>query len=101
MHVDFHIKYDWIGSGHRGFLLAGYTPDDYRNVTFMERIYAFGDRSVGSYASKTARAIRSLMEGKPVGDVVEVPVMFNEQSNLPDSSLKRQMPTPRPGSPKG
>ena len=81
--VGFRIHIDWTESGHRGFLLAGFSPNDYRIVTFLDFIFALGDRSVGSYASKTSQAIRSLMEGKPVSDVVEVPVAFIQSQRFP------------------
>jgi ABC-type sugar transport system substrate-binding protein len=74
--AGFKVHVEATESGRRGFLLAGYTSYDYRMITFVERIQAFGDRSVDSYAAKTSRAIRTLLEGKPVGDTVEVPVAF-------------------------
>jgi ABC-type sugar transport system substrate-binding protein len=95
VYVGFRIHIDWTQSGHRQFVLAGYTSNDYRVVTFLERIYAIGDRSVGSYASKASHAIRSLMEGKRVEDLVEVPVKFNQLATIPSHSQKREA-SPRP-----
>jgi ABC-type sugar transport system substrate-binding protein len=100
VYVGFRIHVERTTSGRRGFLLAGYTPNDYRIVTFLDRIYVIGDRSVESYASKTSRAIRSLMEGKTVGELVEVPVTFNLLATIP-SQPQKQEATPRgAGSPK-
>jgi ABC-type sugar transport system substrate-binding protein len=101
VYVGFRIHFDRTESGRRGFLLAGYTPNDYRIVTFLNLIFAIGDRSVGSYASKTSQAIRSLMEAKPVGDVVEVPVTFTQSAMIPTPLRKKQAPALRTGSPKG
>jgi hypothetical protein len=101
VYAGFRIHVELTGSGRREFVLAGYTSNDYRIVTFLERIYAIGDRSVGSYASKASRAIRSLMEARPVGDVVAVPVTFSQLATVPSHSQKRQPPPLRTGSPKG
>ena len=101
VYIGFRIHVELTGSGRREFVLAGYTSNDYRIVTFLERIYAIGDRSVASYASKTSQAIRSLMEAKPVRDIVEVPVTFNQMATIPSHSQKRQPPPLRTGSPKG
>jgi ABC-type sugar transport system substrate-binding protein len=86
--AGFRVQVDWTESGRRGFLLAGYTPYDYRIVTYLERIHAIGDRSVESYASKTSQAIRHLIDGKPVGVLVEVPVTFNRRTTKPASAAK-------------
>ncbi len=95
VYAGFRIHLDRGEAGRPGFLLAGYTPYDYRIVTFLDRIYAIGDRSVESYASKTSQAILSLMEAKPVGDVVEVPVKFFQSSTQP-SVLRKNQPTVPP-----
>jgi ABC-type sugar transport system substrate-binding protein len=101
VYVGFRIHVDRSESGGRGFLLAGYTPNDYRIVTFLDFIFAIGDRSVGSYASKTSQAIRRLMEAKPLGDVVEVPVTFTQSAMIPTPLRKKQAPPLRTGSPQG
>jgi hypothetical protein len=90
VYVGFRMHIDRTDSGHRQFVLAGYTSNDYRVVTFLERIYAIGDRSVGLYASKTSQAIRSLMEGKGVRELVEVPVTFNQLATTPSRSQKQE-----------
>ena len=89
VHVGFRTHIDWTESGHPGFLFAGYTPYDYRIVTFLDRVYAIGNRSVESYASKTCQAILSLMDAKPVRDVIRVPVEFNERPTVPSEQEKR------------
>ena len=101
VYVGFRIHVDRTESGRRGFLLAGYTSNDYRIVTFLDFMFAMGDRSVGSYAAKASRAIRSLMEAKPVEDVVEVPVTFIQSAMIPTPVRKMTPPSVRPGSPKG
>jgi ABC-type sugar transport system substrate-binding protein len=98
--VGFRIHIECTKSGRHEFLLAGYASDDYRIVTFLERMYALGDRSVASYASQSCRAIRSLMEGKPVADVVRVPVTFT-QRDTPSPPPTRRPPAERADSPKG
>jgi len=99
VYIGFRTHLDRTKSGHHGFLVGGYTPNDYRIVTFLERIYAIGDRSVGSYTLTASQAIRSLMEAKPVADVIEIPVTFVQSSTEP--SILRQPPPLRTGSPKG
>ena len=101
VYIGFRIHVDRTESGRRGFLLAGYTSNDYRIVTFLDFMFAMGDRSVGSYAAKASRAIRSLMEAKPVEDVVEVPVTFIQSAMIPTPVRKMTPPSVRPGSPKG
>jgi hypothetical protein len=86
INAGFRAHVERTDSGRPGFILAGYTPNDYRVVTFLERIFALGDRSIGLYASKTSQAIRNLMEAKPVGDVVEVPVTFKQLATVPSHS---------------
>jgi ABC-type sugar transport system substrate-binding protein len=88
VYVGFRIHLEWTESGHRQFVLAGYSANDYRIVTFLERIYALGDRSIGLYASKTSQAIRNLMEGKRVGELVEVPVTFVQLATIQSHSQK-------------
>ncbi len=86
--VGFRIHFDRIKSNGAGFVLAGYLSNDYRSSTFLDLMYAMGDRSVQSYASKTSLAIRSLMESRAVGDVVEVPITFRQRSTNPNPTSK-------------
>jgi ABC-type sugar transport system substrate-binding protein len=96
VYVGFRIHVEWSQSDRRGFLLAGYTANDYRIVTFLDFMFCMGDRSVGSYAAKASRAIRSLMEAKPVEDVVEVPVTFIQSGMIPTPMRPKQaLPTAR------
>jgi ABC-type sugar transport system substrate-binding protein len=91
--VGFQIHIELTDSDRRAFVLAGYSSDDYRLVTVLDRMYAIGDRSVGLYASKTSQALQRLMEGKPVEDVVEVPVRFNRRWRIPEPPrLKKPIP---------
>jgi ABC-type sugar transport system substrate-binding protein len=73
---------DQTQAGRREFLLGGYTPYDTRTPEMLERAKAFGDRSVETYAMKTTQAIVKLLDGKPAGDVVEVPVKFHRRSKI-------------------
>jgi hypothetical protein len=99
--AGFQIGAERTRSGGRSFLLAAFLANDYRHVTFLDLMYAIGDRSVGAYALQTSQAIRSLMEGKPVGDVVGVPVGFNRRPATPGTPPKSQSPPPRAASPRG
>jgi hypothetical protein len=92
INAGFRVRVGDVKSGRRGFVLAGYTPDDYRVVTFLDLVEAFGDRSVGFFASKASLAIRNLMENKQVGDVVEVPVTFRQR--VPDANSAPNKPSP-------
>ncbi len=96
MYVGFRVQVELTESDRRGFLLAGYTSNDYRIVTFLDFMFAIGDRSVGSYAAKASRAIRSLMEAKPVEDVVEVPVTFIQSERIPTSVRQKPLPARPP-----
>jgi ABC-type sugar transport system substrate-binding protein len=77
-----NLRKEWIQAGRREFLLAGYSPYDHRTPDAFQRARSFADRSVETYATKTFQAIRSLIDGKPVGDVVAVPVTFHRQTTL-------------------
>jgi DNA-binding LacI/PurR family transcriptional regulator len=79
-----------IREGQPEFLLGGYTsyavlatPD------LVARAVAFCDRSIEVYASKTFQTVRSLIEGKPVGERIEIPMTFHHTSVL-------YVPTPLP-----
>jgi hypothetical protein len=83
MFAGYHLHREWPGADRRGFLLAGYASADVRTLEVLTRAYAFGDRSVDSYALEASRAIRSLLDGRPVGDVIGVPVTFRRQAEIP------------------
>jgi ABC-type sugar transport system substrate-binding protein len=76
------LRTEWTGAGRPDFLLAGYSPYDSRNPEVLNRARSFADRSVEVFALKTFQAIRSLLDGKPVGDVAAVPVTFHRQTTL-------------------
>jgi hypothetical protein len=99
--VGFRIHLDWTKAGHRGFQVTGYTPSDDRIITFLDQIDAIGDRSVLSYAKMTSQAIRSLMDARPVGDVVGVPVTFIRTSKKPSPARTGEPPPQRTGRPRG
>jgi ABC-type sugar transport system substrate-binding protein len=82
MGAGINLRAEWTRAGRPEFLLAGYTPYDSRTPDMFQRARSFADRSVDSYALKTFQAIRSLLDGKSVGDVVAVPVTFHRQPTL-------------------
>jgi ABC-type sugar transport system substrate-binding protein len=60
------------------FVLGGYTAYDIGASTeLVARAAAFCDRSVEAYAAKVFQTVRSLIEDKPVGKRIEVPVAFH------------------------
>ncbi len=73
------VLIEWSKSGRREVLLGGYASYDARTPDLLEHARAFGDRSVQSYAMKVSQAIGSLLDGKAVGEVVEVPVTFHHK----------------------
>ena len=95
INAGFVIRVERVKSGRPKFVLAGYTPNDYRDVTFLDLVDAIGERSVGSYASKATLAIRNLMEGKKVPDVVEVPVAFHQSAPERRSEGNETAPHPK------
>jgi ABC-type sugar transport system substrate-binding protein len=78
----YHLLAEQTQAGRREFLLGGYTPYDTRTPEMLERAKAFGDRSVETYALKTTQAIVNLLDGRPAGDVIEVPVKFHRRSKI-------------------
>jgi hypothetical protein len=90
INAGFVIRVERLRSGLPRFVLAGYTPNDYRDVTFLDLVHAIGERSVRSYAEKATQAIRNLFEGKQVADVVEVPVVFHQSTPEPGQGEMKQ-----------
>jgi ABC-type sugar transport system substrate-binding protein len=82
MAAGMKLRAEWARARRSDFLLAGYSPYDSRSAELVNRVSALADRSVESYAMKMVQAIRSLLDGKPVGDVVAVPVTFHHQTML-------------------
>jgi hypothetical protein len=76
--------------GQSEFLLGGYATVDTRtSAELAGNAVAYCDRSIETYATKAFQTVRSLIEGKPVGDRVEVPVVFHHATIL-------YVPTTRP-----
>jgi ABC-type sugar transport system substrate-binding protein len=98
MAAALHLRAEWTRAGRPEFLLAGYTPYDSRTPDMFQRARSFADRSVDAYSLKTSQAIRSLLDGKPVGDVVAVPVTFHRQTTL---FVPRAEKSPAPEKPAG
>lgn len=82
MAAGIDLRTEWTKAGRPGFLVAGYASYDSRTPEVLSRVRNFADRSVDAYCMKTFQAIRSLLDGKPVGDVVAVPVTFHHQTIL-------------------
>jgi hypothetical protein len=87
----------------RDLLVGGYIPYDTRMSGMVESAKALGDRSVESYALKTSQGIRNLLDGKTVGEVVEVPITFHRrpwlfvpQAEKAAATEKSGIPSPRP-----
>jgi ABC-type sugar transport system substrate-binding protein len=69
--------------GQAEFVLGGYGSYDlYSSDYVIVKCAAYGDRCVGAYAVAAFRTVRSLMEGKPVGDRIEVPMIFYRASTI-------------------
>ncbi len=77
-----NIRREWAQAIRPEFLIGGYSPYDNRTPEMLRYVRSFADRSVESYAVRTFQAIRSLLDGKPVGDVVGVPVPFHRQTTV-------------------
>ncbi len=93
--VGFRIHMDTTESGRPGFVLGGYTANDYRDASVLDRTYSIGERSVTAYASKTSQAIRGLMDARPVADTVEVAVTFSKRAAVPQPAAIEPAPGKR------
>jgi ABC-type sugar transport system substrate-binding protein len=83
MSAGYRVLSEWKKAEHPEFLVAGYLPYDYRSASeILTQITAFGDRSVESFAVKTAQTILSLLEGKPVGERIEVPIVVHKKQTF-------------------
>lgn len=80
--AGYKVLTEWTKAGRPDFLLAGYVPYDTRTPELLSKVHAFGDRSVEAYAGRTAQAIQKLLDGKPVDDVVGIPVTFHLKQTL-------------------
>jgi ABC-type sugar transport system substrate-binding protein len=79
----FRVKVAWKESNHPEFFLGGYLAYDYRSANdLLAQATAFGDRNVESYSVKVFQTIRSLMDGKPVGDRIELPIRVHKKPIL-------------------
>jgi ABC-type sugar transport system substrate-binding protein len=76
-----HVLTEWTDTGHPTFLVAGYLAYDIRTSTEMVRnATAYGDRSVEAFGLKTFQTVQSLLDGKPVGDRVDVPISIHKKT---------------------
>ena len=82
MFAGYQIYSEWANAGRPRILLAGYLSYDSRTPEVLPKARAFGDRSVESYAMKTFQAMRSLLDGQPVGEVVGVPFTFHNKPTI-------------------
>jgi ABC-type sugar transport system substrate-binding protein len=65
------------------FVLGGYTAHDIGGSTeLVAKAAAFCDRSVEVYSAKVFQTVRNLIEGKPVGSRIEVPVVVHHAKFL-------------------
>jgi ABC-type sugar transport system substrate-binding protein len=95
-----NLRTEWTKPGRPEFLIAGYSPYDSRNPDVLNRARSFADRSVEAYTLKTFQAMRGLLDGKPVGDVVGVPVTVHRQPTLfVPAAEKPAAPEKKAGSP--
>jgi ABC-type sugar transport system substrate-binding protein len=76
------VHVDWVKAGHPEFVFGGYSPYDTRTPELLTRVQAFGNRSVESYAMKTAKTIRSMLDGNAVDELVGIPVTFHRRSKV-------------------
>jgi ABC-type sugar transport system substrate-binding protein len=83
MGAAYTIRKEWTESNHPEFLFGGYLAYDFRSVgDLLGRAAAFADRSIESFAVKTSQTMRSLLEGKPVSDRVEIPIVVRKKQTL-------------------
>jgi ABC-type sugar transport system substrate-binding protein len=65
------------------FILGGYISYDIRSANEkLAGFTAFGDRAVEPFAMKAFRTVQSLIEGKPVGERVEMPINVHKVSTI-------------------
>lgn len=76
------IYLEWAREARPEFVFAGFAPYDNRSPELLSHVQAFGNRSVETYAIRAARAMRSLLDGKKVDDVVGVPMTFHHKGLL-------------------
>ncbi len=76
------IYQEWAREARPEFVFAGFAPYDNRSPELLSHVQAFGNRSVEKYATRAAKAIQSLLDGKKVDDVVGVPMTFHRKNIL-------------------
>lgn len=76
------IHREWAREARPEFVFAGFAPYDNRSPELLAHVQAFGNRSVEKYATRAAKAIQSLLDGKKVDDVVGVPMTFHRKNIL-------------------
>src|SRR5579883_315926 len=83
MYAAYQVLQDRKDTDLPEFLFAGFLAYDLRAPhDLLQRVIAFSDRSVESYATKTFQAMASLLNGKPLDPRVEVPITFHKKTVL-------------------
>jgi ABC-type sugar transport system substrate-binding protein len=78
------------------FVLGGYGSYDLMQSDYaIAKCAAYGDRAVGEFAVTAFKTVRSLIEGKPVGDRIETPMSFHRSntSDVPQTQSSEAPPT--------
>ncbi len=76
------VYLEWTRAARPEFIFGGFAPYDNRSPELLSHAQAFGNRSVDRYATGAVRAIRSLIDGKKVDDVIGVPMTFHRRKKL-------------------
>ncbi len=83
MNAAYSVMTEWTRSNHDAFLFAGFVSYDIRtpNELFSEATF-YGDRSVESLGIKAFQTIQRLLEEKPVGHRIDVPIGVHKKPVL-------------------
>jgi ABC-type sugar transport system substrate-binding protein len=82
MGAAYQVRREWAES-HPEFLFGGYLAYDFRSAgDMLTQATVFADRSIESFAVKASQAMRSLLDGKPVSERIEIPIPIHRRRTV-------------------
>src|SRR5262249_22627216 len=77
------LRRDQVASDKPEILFGGYLAYDFRSAgDILGHATVIADRSIESFAMKTFQTMRSLLDGKPVSERVEIPIPIHRKRTV-------------------
>jgi ABC-type sugar transport system substrate-binding protein len=83
LNAAYSLLPEWRGANRPEYLFGGYLAYDYRSANeLLRQATAFGDRAIEAFAVKVFQTMQSLIEGKPVSDRIEIPIIVHKKTKF-------------------